>query len=168
MRSAYCTLRFTRQPGFGEPPFEQPDAVMAPERLALENEDRHAENLVRRRLLVRPLVLGHALAREVVAIRRLRQAEAGDNAGDGVRLVHLQLATEELVKYQAAVLQEAPLPLGEQPANERRRAVVDLERPLDDKSAGPQVGPAPRVEVGVPDLVLGIDAALALALEPQL
>src|SRR5262245_35877181 len=123
MRSAYCSLRFKRQSGFGEPPFEQPDAVMAPERLALEDEDRHAEDLVRRRLLVRALVLGHALAPEVGAIRRLRQAEAGDDAGNGVRLVHLQLAAEELVEHQAAVLQEAPLPLGEQPADERRRAV---------------------------------------------
>ena len=59
------------------------------------------------------------------------------------------------------------MPLGEQAADQRRRAVIDLERSLEHDAA-PQVGPAPGVHVRVADLELRVGAALALALDAQL
>jgi hypothetical protein len=52
-------------------------------------------------------------------------------------------------------------------ADQRRRGVEDLQRAADHQTAA-HVRPAPRVHVGVFDLVFGILAALALALKPQL
>ena len=125
-----------RQPRLGKAVLEQADAVVAPERLALEDEDGHAEDLVGRGFFLRRLVVAHAVAGEIVAIGLLGQPHRRDHAGHGVRLVHLQLAAEELVEHDAAVLDEPPVLLGEQAADQRRCGVVDLERALDDEAAG--------------------------------
>ena len=57
--------------------------------------------------------------------------------------------------------------LRKQPAHQRRRCVVDLERALDHEAAA-QVGPAACIEVRIPNLVFRVDAPLALALNPKL
>src|SRR5262249_11419134 len=140
---------------------------MAPERLASEDEERHAEDVVGLGLGLRLLIAARALRGDVAPIVGGGKAEAGDHAGDRVDMVDLQLTPEEGRVDLPAVVQDSALRLGEEPADQGRRAVVNLERALQHDAAA-LVRPAPRVEIGILHLVFRIDAPLALALEAKL
>src|SRR5262245_21152533 len=73
-----------------EPRLEEVDAVVAPELLAAEEEDRDAEHVVGVRLLLRALVVAHAFGGEVPTILGGGEAELGDECRHGVRLVGLE------------------------------------------------------------------------------
>jgi hypothetical protein len=120
---------------------------------------------VGRGFLLCGLVVLQTLAGEILPIFGLGETHRGNVSCNRVRLIHLQFAAEELGEHRAAVLQEPPVPFGKQTAHQRRGCVINLERPFDDEAAGSQVGPAASIEVGILDLVLGIDAALTLALQ---
>ena len=79
-----------------------------------------------------------------------------DHAGDRVGLVGLQFAPEEQLEDRAAVFAQPSVLLCKKAADQRRRGVEDLQRAADHEPAA-HVGPAPRVHVGVLDLVFGID-----------
>src|SRR6185369_14405161 len=57
-----------QQPSLGEPLLEQRHPVVAPERLAAKHEDRNAEDVVARSLLLAGLELGGPAAGEILAI----------------------------------------------------------------------------------------------------
>src|SRR5262249_27239503 len=94
------------QAAFGEAVLEQADAVVAPERLAAEDEHRDAEDAVRRGLLLRARVVLGARAGQVGAVVGIRHAEHGDEPRDRVRIVGLELALEEGRERRAAVLDQ--------------------------------------------------------------
>jgi len=93
---------------------------VAPEALTAEDENRHAEDLVGVRLGDAGLELVRTVAGEEGAIRRDVAAELGDQTGDGIGLIDLQLAAEEAaVGLQRVRLEESRL-LREQAADQRR------------------------------------------------
>ena len=110
---------------------------MSPEALAAKDEDRDAEDVVGVRLLDAGLERGGAVAGEVGAVVGAGLAELGDQSGDLLGEVDLELAPEEARVDLLGVGAEEPVALGEQPADQRRGRIVDLERTLDRKAAAP-------------------------------
>src|SRR6186713_2312633 len=83
------------QARLGQPLLEERDAIVAPELLAAEDEQRHAEDVVARRLLLARLERRGALAAEVGEERGRRAPDLLDHAGHRVRLVDLERPLEE-------------------------------------------------------------------------
>jgi len=152
--------------GFGETLFEDRDTVVAPKWLAREEKQRHPKDVVVGGLLLRAFVVADALGAEIVPVLLTGETDARQQFRDRVGLVGFELAAEEKLERLAAVIEQASMPFGEQAADQRRRAVVDLQRPADQKAA--RLGPSAGVKVGVARLELGIDAALAFALDTKL
>src|ERR1700688_1716612 len=104
--SAPHPLGRAREPDFPKPRLEERHAVVAPEGLALEEEERHAENPIGARLLLGALVGGTPFAREISEIVALGEAELGDHSGDRRGLIDLELAQKEALVDDAAVIEE--------------------------------------------------------------
>src|ERR1700730_4743892 len=121
-----------RQAGLLQPPLQHRNAVIAPELLAEENADRHAEDLVDRGLLLRILVVALTIAVEIRPIVRAGETELIDEFCHGLDLVDRQLALEKQFEDAAAVFDDFSMFLREQAADQRRRRVVDLERAAND------------------------------------
>src|SRR5216683_5299365 len=118
---------FDREAGLGEALFEDGYPVMAPERFAFEDEERYAEDVIGFRLLLRATVGEGALALEIFAILFGGETQIRDQHGDRIRLVGLELAAEKKFVRLAAVIEQPAVSVGEEPANQRGRRVVDLE-----------------------------------------
>jgi hypothetical protein len=142
---------------------------VSPERLAAEEEQRHAEHVVGVRLLHGGLEVARARAGEVgeIALARAGAADLVQQRSDLGGEVELEPVVEEARVRLAREGAEAALLLREQAADQRGPRVVDLARAADAKAAAP-VRPAPCVEVGVAGLPLRVLAALALALDAEL
>ena len=144
----------------GEPLLEQRHPVVAPELLAVQDEQRHAEHVVGVRLFDARLELLRAVSGQELAIGVGVVAELADQRRHLRGLVDLEPVLEEAREHLEAVALEEALALREQAPDQRRRGVVDLARAADQEPAAP-VRPAPRVQVRIARLPLGIDAALA-------
>src|SRR5579885_359044 len=140
--------------------------IVAPERFVLEQEQRNPKDVVVRGFLLRPGPRVESRSAEVRAIFGGRQVQSCNYSGYGVGLIDLQLTPEEQFVDFAAVFEQAPVFVREQAADQRRGGVVNLERAADYETAGRR--PPSRVQVRVFRLVLGIDTALALALDAEL
>src|SRR5208283_2873961 len=145
---------------------ENRDAVVAPERFAVEEEYRHAEDVVGGGLVLSALIGGGAFTRKKFAIVGGGHAETCDYVRDRAGLVGLEFAAKEHLVNSAAVVEQASLLLREEAADQRRRRVVNFQRPANHQTA--RLGPSARVEIRVPRLVFGVETALALALDSKL
>src|ERR1035437_9788167 len=93
-------------------------------------------------------------------------AEACDYARDRVGLIGLELAAKEHLENSTAVIEQAAVLIREQAADQRRRRVVNIQRPANNQAA--RLGPSARIEIRVVRLVFGVETALALALDSKL
>src|SRR5450631_3265618 len=84
-----------REPGLLEATLEHRDAVIAPELLAAENADRHAEDLIGCGLLLRSLIVALSLAVEIGAVIFAGQTELIHEFGHGLDLIDRELTLEE-------------------------------------------------------------------------
>src|SRR5579885_3516229 len=154
------------EPGLDQPLLEERDAVVAPERLTFENEQRHAEHMVGRGFVLRRRVGASALAFQVIAVLVGRKAQARDERGDRRRIVGFELAPKEQFVGPATVLEQQSLRFSEESADERGPRIVNLLRRANQDAAW--LGPSACIEVRVFRLIIGIDAALAAILDPEL
>src|SRR5262249_31363752 len=139
-------VRSTGEAALAEARLEERHAVMSPERLAAEQKERHAEDVIRLGLGHTARILGDALAEPKALVRGGRCPTLREQPPDRRRLVELELAAEEATVRLLRITTEASGAHGVQPADQRRLGIVDLERPLDDEPTRRR--PAPRVEVG--------------------
>src|SRR5262249_31375459 len=149
-----------------EPLFEQRKPVVTPERFAREQEEGHAEHVVRGCLFLTTLVGRTAFPGQILEIVPIRQAKVRDQPSHSFRLIGFELAQKEFFEGQPAKVEQWAVGAGEYPADRRGGGVIDFQRAADPETA--RFRPAPSIHVGVFDLVLGIDAALTLALHSQL
>src|SRR4030095_12955177 len=98
----------------GDPLLEQRDPVVPPERLAVHDEQRHAEYVVGVRLLDGGLELLRAVSGQEFAIGVGIVTELADQCGHLRGLVDLEPVLEEAREYLEAVALEEPLALREQ------------------------------------------------------
>src|ERR1035437_5495896 len=145
---------------------ENRDAVVTPERFAVEEEQRYAEDVVGGGFLLGALIGGGAFTRQIFAIVVGGHAQACDYARARVALIGLELAAKEHLENSTAVIEQAAVLIREQAADQRRRRVVNLQRPANNQAA--RFGPSARVEIRVARLVFGVETALALALDSKL
>src|SRR6266852_7898550 len=139
---------------------------MAPERLTAKEEQRNAEDVVVGGLRLAALEVPGTRTREIFEIGRPAVAHLLDQSCNVLGAVDLETPVEEARVHLLAELPEEALLHPVESGDQRRRRIVDFQRPLDREAAAP-VRPAACVEVRIAGLVLGIDAALALALEAQ-
>src|SRR5215468_7298239 len=149
-----------------QPLFEQHKPVVTPERLAREQKERNAEHVVRGRLLLAAFVCLTPFPSEIFEIMLVRQSKIRNQPSHGFRLIGLEFAKKEFLEGHPAKLEQSAMRFGEEAANGGRGSVVNLQGPADPQTA--RFRPAPSIHVRVFDLVLGIDASLALAFESQL
>src|ERR1700681_2860510 len=150
-----------REPGLLEPPLEHRNSVIAPELLATENADWHAEDLVGRSFLLGLLIVALTIAVEISPIIFAGESELIHEFRHGFDFVDGQFAPEEQFVDAAAVIDDLTVFVGDQAANQRRGRVIDLERPSDNLLVGPLVCRPPGVHIGVLNLVFGVDASLS-------
>jgi hypothetical protein len=143
---------------------ERRHAVVAPERLAFEHEERHAEDMILGGFLLAALVGLPSVASGIVEVLLGGETEAADQLRHGLRLVGLEFTKKEPLERLATIVEKATVLPREQPADRCGGRIVDLQRAAYPETA--RLRPATRVHVGILDLVLGIDAALAFSLEP--
>src|SRR5205823_10308151 len=149
-----------------KPLFQERETIMTPEGLTAEHEERHAEDVIGRGFFLAMLVSLASLAGEVIDILLRREPDAAEQPRHCLGLIGLEFAQEELLESGAPVIEQAAMLLRKQAADGRRSGVINLERPAYPQPA--RFGEAPRVHIGVLDLVFRRDAALALALDAQL
>src|SRR5437763_1027101 len=118
------------------------------------------------RLFLAMLVSLASLAGEVIEIVLRREPDAAEQPRHCLGLIGLELAQEELLESGAPVIEQAAMFLRKQAADCSRSGVINLERPAYPQPA--RFGAAPRAHIGALDLVFRRDAALALALAPEL
>jgi hypothetical protein len=97
----------------------------------VEEEERHAEDVIRGGLFLRPFVLADSLRSGVRAILVGRETDLAHRSGHRVGIVDLELTPEEALVDEAAVLAKPPRALREETADESGRGVVDFARTED-------------------------------------
>jgi len=85
-----------------EPLFEQPKPVVAPERFAREQEEGHAEHVVRRCLFLKALVGRTAFPGQILKIVSIGQAQFCDEPSHSFRLIGFELAKKEFFEGKPA------------------------------------------------------------------
>src|SRR5262249_16314055 len=160
-RSGRRNLVADFEASFCQPLFEQPKPVVTPEPFVREHEKGHAEHVVRGCLFLAALVGGPAFPSQIFEIVPVGHAKFPNQPSYGFRLIGFELAQEKLLEGQPAKVEQSALRVGKQAADRRRSGVVYFQRTADPQTA--RFRPAPSIHIGVFDLVLGIDAALALA-----
>src|SRR5882757_1234798 len=125
------------------------DAVVTPERLAIDDKCRHAENAVAVASGERILELARPLI-ERVALEPVRvEANFFHHRGERVAVFDVEFALEEALEHGIAVLAKYPVTVSPQARHQRQLGVEDFLRPADDDPA--RVGVAAGVEVEVAD-----------------
>src|SRR5258705_1262878 len=155
VRSCRRSLLVDAQTCLGEPLFEQPQAVVAPERFSFEQEERHAEDKIIGCFLLAALIRLATISHEIIKILLTGESEAFDQLCDSIRLVRFEFAKKEALERFAAVLKKPAMAFCEEAADRCRRGVVNFQRATNPEAA--RLGPATRIHVGVFDLMFGID-----------
>src|SRR5579885_1507191 len=78
---------FDQQSGFGEPLFEDGNSIVAPERLALEEEQRHTEHVVLFRLPLRLFIVARAVSRKIASVVGGGEPDTFEHAGDSIGMI---------------------------------------------------------------------------------
>src|SRR3984893_17124257 len=121
------------KPGFREPMLQRRAAVVAPERLAAEDEEWHAEDVIGGCLLLAAFVGEAAFARQIVEIFLAGKIQTVQQPGYRVGLIGLEFAQEELFEREPPVIEQSAMLLRKQYPNRGKRGVVNLQA-----SAAPQ------------------------------
>ena len=118
-----------------EPFFENRNSVVAPERLPIEDEERHAEDVVRSGLGLRLVVSDGAGVAQVIAVGVGGHAEIFDQRGDRVGLVGFEFAAKEQLEGLAAIVEQAFLHVCEEAADECRPRILNFQRPANQEAS---------------------------------
>src|SRR5215471_4740496 len=84
--------------GLLEPLFEQRKPVVAPERLIREQEERHAEHVIRGGLRLAAVISLAAFSGEIFEIVPVGEAKIRDQSSHGFRLIGFELAEKKFLK----------------------------------------------------------------------
>src|SRR5215468_3599940 len=84
--------------GLLEPLFEQRKPVVAPERFAREQEERHAEHVIRGGLRLTAVVSLAALPGQIFEIVPIGEANIRNQSSHGLRLIGFELAKKEFLE----------------------------------------------------------------------
>src|SRR5262249_27538138 len=135
-----------------EPLFEQRKPVVTPERFAREQEERHAEHVIRGALCLTAVVTLTAFPGQIFETVPNGRSKVRNQLSHGFRLIGFELAKKKFLEGRPTKVEQSSLRLGEQSTDRRGRRVVNFQRTADPKAA--RFRPAPRIHVGIFDLVL--------------
>ena len=85
-----------------EPLFKHRQPIVSPERLPIENANRHTEDMIIGGFPLCAIVSGLTRAIEIFAVIFRRHTQTRDQVGDRVGLIGLELALEEQLECFAA------------------------------------------------------------------
>src|SRR5262249_55739338 len=96
-----------------QPLFEQRKPVVTPEWFAREQEEGHAEHVVRGRLLLTPFVCFTAFAGKIFEIMLVGEAKIRNQPSHRFRLIGFEFAKKEFLEGHPAKLEQSALRFGE-------------------------------------------------------
>src|SRR6516225_3075613 len=95
-----------------EPLFEQRKPVITPERFAREQEERHAEHVIRGGLRLTAVVSLTAFPGQIFEIVPIGQSKIRNQSSHGFRLIGFEFAEKEFLEGCPAKVEQSSLGLG--------------------------------------------------------
>src|SRR5262249_16984605 len=151
-RSSRRNLVADCEAGLFEPLFEQPKPVVPPYGVAGVQEERHAQQVMSGGRGQKEVVRLTAFPGQIFEIVPIGQSKVRNQLSHGFRLIGFELAKKKFLEGRPTKVEQSSLRLGEQSTDRRGRRVVNFQRTADPKAA--RFRPAPRIHVGIFDLVL--------------